>query len=120
VSDDRAGPEIAKLDPSLPVYDEIYGLQQVEARRYADGDVPVLVVQGIVSNMSLGQRSVPRLVAIVQDEQGRELMRWSFRAEAESLGPGASTGFRSEMFDPQSESAKVTIVFASDPETAMQ
>ena len=117
---ERTGPSIAKLDPSRPVYDEIYGLQQVEARRYADGDVPVLIVQGVVSNMSLGQRPVPPLVAIVQDKRGRELMRWSFRAEAESLGPGAATGFRSEMFDPQSESAKVTIVFASDPETAMQ
>jgi hypothetical protein len=117
---ERSGPEIAKLDPSLPVYDEIYGLQQVEARRYADGGVPVLIVQGIVSNMSLGQRPVPPLVAIVQDERGRELVRWSFRAEADSLDAGASTGFRSEMLDPQSESAKVTIVFASDPMTAMQ
>jgi hypothetical protein len=76
--------------------------------------MPVLIVQGIVSNMSNGQRSVPPLLAIVQDEQGKELLRWTFRAEAETLGPGGSTGFRSEMFDPQSESAKVTIVFAAE------
>jgi hypothetical protein len=100
-----------------PRGDQIYRLQQVEARRYSDRDVPVLVVQGLVSNMSNGERSVPPLLAIVQDDQGRELMRWTFRAEAESLGPGASTGFRSEMFDPQSRAAKVTIVFAPEQRT---
>jgi hypothetical protein len=99
-------------DPGL--YDEIYGLQQVEARRYADRGVSILIVQGIVSNMSNGQRSVPPLLAIVQDDQGKELLRWTFRAEAESLGPRASTGFRSEMFDPRSASAKVTVVFAPE------
>jgi hypothetical protein len=54
----------------------------------------------------------------VQDDQGNELMHWTFRAEAESLEAGASTGFRSEMYDPQSKSAKVTIVVA--PEQPMQ
>jgi hypothetical protein len=118
---DAAGNQLAPSIDGLPgrtsLYDELYGLQQVEARRYADGDVPVLIVQGIVSNMSNGQRSVPPLLAIVQDDQGRELLRWTFRAEAESLGPGGSTGFRSEMFDPEAESAKVTIVFAAAQQT---
>jgi hypothetical protein len=100
-----------------PRGDQIYRLQQVEARRYSDGDMPILVVQGLVSNMSNGVRSVPPLLAIVQDDQGKELMRWTFRAEVESLAPGASTGFRSEMFDPQSKSAKVTIVFAPEQRT---
>jgi hypothetical protein len=100
-----------------PPGDRIYRLEQVEARRYSDRDVPVLVIQGLVSNMSNRERSVPPLLAIVQDDQGKELMRWTFRAEAERLGPGASTGFRSEMFDPQSKSAKVTIVFAPEQQT---
>jgi hypothetical protein len=115
--DGQLQPSISKLPSDPGLHDEIYGLQQVEARRYSDREVPVLVVQGLVSNMSNGQRSVPPLLAIVQDDQGKELMRWTFRAEAETLGPGASTGFRSEMFDPQSESAKVTIVFAPEQQT---
>jgi len=44
-------------------------------------------------------------------------LRWTFRAELESLGPGGSTGFRSEMFVPPAESAKVTIVFAPEQQT---
>jgi hypothetical protein len=100
-----------------PGGDQIYRLQQVEARRYSDGDMPILVVQGLVSNMSNGERSVPPLLAIVQDDQGKELMHWTFRAEAESLEAGASTGFRSEMYDPQLKSAKVTIVVAPEQRT---
>jgi hypothetical protein len=115
--DGLTAPAAAKLPGGRSFYDELYGLQQVEARRYADGGVPVLVVQGIVSNMSDGRRPVPRLLAIVQDEDGKELMRWSFRAEADALAPGGSTGFRSEMLDPQSQSANVTIVFAAEQQT---
>jgi hypothetical protein len=92
----------------------IYRLQHVEARRYSDGDMPILVVQGLVSNTSNGEGSVPSLLAIAQDDQGKELMRWSFSAEVESLGPGASSGFHSEMIDPQSEAAKVTVVIAPE------
>jgi hypothetical protein len=113
----KLAPAAGKLPEGPSVYDELYGLQQVEARRYADGGMPVLIVQGIVSNMSVGQRSVPPLLAIVQDDQGKELMRWTFRAEAETLDPGGSTGFRSEMFDAGSESARVTIVFAAEQQT---
>jgi hypothetical protein len=115
--DGLAAPAAAKLPGGRSFYDELYGLQQVEARRYADGGVPVLVVQGLVSNMSDGRRPVPPLLAIVQDEDGKELMRWTFRAEAAALAPGSSTGFRSEMFDPQSQSANVTIVFAAEQQT---
>jgi len=100
-----------------PHGDRIYRLQHVEARRYSGGGIPIVVVQGLVSNMSNGERSVPSLLAIAQDNQGKELTRWTFSAEVESLGPGASTGFRSEMIDPQSEAAKVTIVFAPERRT---
>jgi hypothetical protein len=93
-------------------HDQIYRLQQVEARLYSGGGIPILVVQGRVSNMSNRQGSVPSLLAIAQDDQGKELTRWTFSAEVERLGPGASTGFRSDMIDPQSKAAKVTIVFA--------
>jgi hypothetical protein len=94
-----------------------YLLQRVEARRYSDRGLPVLIVQGLVSNLSNQEQSVPPLLAIVRDDQGKEVMRWTFRAEAESLGPGAWTSFRSEISDPQSKSAKVTIVVAPEQRT---
>jgi hypothetical protein len=59
------------------------------------------------------------LVAIVRDAQGNELMRWSFKAEAKMLAPGATTGFRSEMFDPGPEAANVMIVLGTG-ETVMR
>jgi hypothetical protein len=115
--DDQYQPSVSRLPSDPGIYDEVYALQQVEARQYADRDVPVLIVQGIVSNMSNGQRSVPPLLAIVQDARGNEILRWKFRAEVDGLGPGGSTGFRSEMFLPGSESAKVTVVFSAEQQT---
>jgi hypothetical protein len=94
-----------------------YLLQRVEARRYSNRGVIVLVVQGLVSNMSNQERSVPPLLAIVRDDHGKEVMRWTFRTNADSLAPGASSGFRSEISDPQSKSAKVTIVIAPEQRT---
>lgn len=87
---------------------------QVEATRYTEATVPVLQVQGRVINMSRTKRSVPPLVAIVTDDRGRELAHWRFFAEAPTLEPRASTGFRSETVDPTSASTKVTVVFASE------
>ncbi len=94
------------------IYDEIYGLQQVQSLRLSSGGMPVLVVQGVVVNMSRQLRTVPPLVAIVSDDQGQELQRWTFNAELATLAPGASSGFRSEYFDSGAGGTKVTITFA--------
>ncbi|HTO84287.1 MAG TPA: hypothetical protein VMQ73_18830 [Methylomirabilota bacterium] len=100
------------------IYDEIYGLQQVQSLRLSSGGMPVLVVQGVVVNMSRQQRAVPPLVAIVSDDQGNELQRWSFNAEVATLAPGASSGFRSEYFDSGAGGTKVTITFAPEQRAA--
>jgi len=113
-------PAAQPLDRSHPlgspgtgrIYDELYGLQEVQSLRGSDNDIPILIVQGLVVNMSRSPRSVPPLVAIVTDGDGKELRRWVFNAEAETLGPGATTGFRSESYDPTNGLAKVTITFA--------
>jgi hypothetical protein len=99
-------------EPRVDIDESIYGLMQVEAVRYVDTTVPILVVQGLVFNMSRAKRPVPPLVAIVSDADGRELARWKFTAEAPTLEPGASTGFRSETVDPAPHSTKITVVFA--------
>ena len=120
----QKGPQVAyaptapldRKQPSLPsldrIYDEIYSLEEVQSLRQAENDIPVLIVQGVVVNKSRSPRAVPPLVAVVSDRGGKELKRWTFNAEAETLGPGASTGFRSESFDPTSDAVKVTITFA--------
>jgi hypothetical protein len=87
----------------------------VEATQYTDGTTtPIIMVQGLVTNMSRSSRHVPPLLAIVWDKDGRELKRWKFTVELPTLSPGRSTGFRSEAMAPDSNSAKVTVVLAPE------
>jgi hypothetical protein len=99
-------------EPRPDIDENIYGLMQVEAVRYVDTTIPILIVQGLVFNMSRAKGPVPPLIAIVSDAHGKELARWKFMAEAPILEPGASTGFRSETVDPAPHSTKITVVFA--------
>src|SRR5262249_32923530 len=102
-------------DPPVDVYDEIYGLMDVQATQYTDDmATPILVVQGLVTNMSRSPRRAPLLLAIVRDKDGRELKRWQFTAELQTLAPGGSAGFRSGALVPDSDSARVTVVLARD------
>ena len=84
----------------------------MQSFRRAEYDVPVLVVQGVVIYMSRSPRPAPPLMAIVRDQSGKELTHWVFNPEADVLGPGASSGFQSESFDPTSDAVKITITFA--------
>ena len=106
-------------EPPTDISENIYGLMQVEAVRYIDSTIPILVVQGLVFNMSRSKREVPPLVAIVRDDRNRELARWRFVAEAPILKPGASTGFRTETVDPAPQSTKVTVIFAPEEQPQM-
>jgi len=97
------GPGFDKEEPkpNVAVFDEIYGLVDVQATQYSDPTTtPILVVQGLVTNMSRSSRHVPPLLAIVWDKDGHELKRWKFSAELPTLSPGGSTGFRSEAMAP--------------------
>jgi hypothetical protein len=104
-------------EPRPNIDENIYGLMQVEAVRYVDTTIPILIVQGLVFNMSRTKRPVPPLVAVVSDAEGNEVARWKFYAEAPTLQPGASTGFRSETVDPAPDSTRITVVFAPPEES---
>jgi hypothetical protein len=74
--------------------------------------VPILTVQGVVVNVSNSVQPVPRLVATVKDLQGTALDSWSFAAEATSLPPGGTTGFRTETLYTTTQPTNVSVTFA--------
>ncbi|MGQ0662234.1 MAG: DUF3426 domain-containing protein [Pseudomonadota bacterium] len=77
-------------------------------------DVPTLVIEGRVANLSGGERLVPRLRAVLHDTAGRELYRWEFAAASVRLAPGESAPFRTEIRQPASAAAGLSINFADD------
>lgn len=71
-------------------------------RRLIDGE-RVVVIEGLIVNVSNEDRQVPSLRASVTDADGVELDRWIFQAESASLAPGDSTGFETVAKNPPRE-----------------
>ena len=71
-------------------------------RRLVDGD-RVVVIEGLVVNVSGETRQVPRLRVSLTDAAGVELERWTFEAADPSLAPGAATGFETVAKNPPRE-----------------
>ncbi len=71
-------------------------------RRLVDGD-RVVVIEGLVVNVSDQTRRVPPLRASLTDAKGVELDRWTFEAADASLAPGAATEFETVAKNPPRE-----------------
>jgi predicted Zn finger-like uncharacterized protein len=71
--------------------------------RLVDGE-RVVVIEGLVVNVSGETRKVPRLSASLTDAVGVERDRWTFAAADPSLAPGAATGFETVAKNPPRES----------------
>ena len=71
-------------------------------RRLVDGK-RVVVVEGLVVNLSKENRQVPSLRASVTDADGVELDSWTFQAASASLPPGGTTRFETVAKNPPRE-----------------
>ncbi len=80
-------------------------------RRLVDGE-PVIVIKGMVANVSGSPREVPPLRARLTDAAGEEVTRWTFQAAATTLPPGGTTEFETTASNPPS-GGSVEIVFVS-------
>ena len=90
-------PEMTRLYDLVGLKDKVIelGLELRDLKtvtRQIDGG-RVVVVEGLVINLSDQDRQVPQLYASVTDAEGVELDRWTFRAASDSLPPGGSTHF---------------------------
>ncbi len=68
-------------------------------RRLVDGD-RVVVIEGLVVNVSDQTRRVPPLRASLTDAEGVELDRWTFKAADATLAPGGTTEFETVAKNP--------------------
>jgi predicted Zn finger-like uncharacterized protein len=83
------------------------------ARRVVDG-VQVVVVEGLVSNVTNEPQSIPMLRASLIDAKGDEVGSWTFAASATTLPPGGATGFETTTKNPPSE-GRILIDFVATP-----
>jgi len=78
-------------------------LRDVRTVRRVVGGKPVVVVEGLVANVSDQPQTVPMLRASLTDAKGTEVENWTFSASASSLPPGGTTGFETTTESPPRE-----------------
>lgn len=114
-----AWPPANRLYASLGYPVEIPGMglefRNVVSTRTEEGGRQVLVVRGLIANITNGQRPIPGLRVALKDEQDRRVQEWSFKADAASVGPGESLPFETRIADPTDRARGLTIEFVAAP-----
>lgn len=97
----------------LPVNLTGLALQDVKSGIFSEGGTELLVVQGIIANVTGDTRSVPRLKFTIRDGKGVDIYSWTAQADAKDLKPGETQTFRRRLASPPAEGAEVLVRFAS-------
>jgi len=98
--------QLATLGQGLRVY-------LVPPDRQRTGGEAVLVLKGVIVNVSDRPRPVPMLEAGLRDRNGQILHRWRFAPPVERLSPGESASFRAVTREMPRETANAFVNFAS-------
>lgn len=90
-----------------------YGLkiEVTQSSRQSENGVPVLVIEGKITNVSGKARQLPRLRAALRDDHKHELQHWYFSVKEQQILSGQSVGFRTSIDDPAPEAKEAAITF---------
>lgn len=89
-------------------------LREVKTARRVVAGEQVVVVEGLVANMTSEEQPVPLLRASLIDSQGSEVESWTFAASVTTLPPGGTTGFETVAKNPPRE-GRILIDFVAAP-----
>lgn len=87
-------------------------VQLLSAERQTIGGEPALVVKGTVANTGAESAQVPQLLARMLDQDGRVIGQWLFPADKQTLRPGETTSFRTDVRKPTPALAHVGVELA--------
>jgi predicted Zn finger-like uncharacterized protein len=112
--------DVVRLLPQTATLYQVVGLE-VNLRGLAIKDVkistetvdskPVLVIEGLIIDITRKPIDVPRLRFVVRDERGTEIYAWNAVLEKSQLKPGESAWFRSRLASPPAEARNVEVRF---------
>lgn len=79
----------------------------------------VLIVSGVIRNMSKSDKTVPRIRISLVDAQQKEIHFWIVTADHGTLQPGQSANFRTRLVDPPADVAGLNAKFIGDEDAAV-
>lgn len=111
----RAMPQTASLFQAIGLPVNLRGLAfaDITTTKEVNDGVPVLVVQGVISNVTRSRVDVPRLRFAMRDSHGIEVYTWTARPTSGSLGVGESLPFLTRLASPPAEGREVFVRFTN-------
>jgi predicted Zn finger-like uncharacterized protein len=111
----------AAWPPSVKLYDTVglsveavgAGLTVTAKSSISADSPPVLVVDGVVRNVSGQPREVPRIKAVARSEAKQTLKSWTFTPGVLVLMPGETANFHAELGDPPRGATDLAVSFTT-------
>lgn len=109
----QASPAMAGLYRTLGFEVNLRGLvfEKVETLRELDAGQPVLVVEGVITNVTDDTRPVPSIRLALRAEDQQEIYAWSVDPKVAFVAPGGSLRFRTRLASPPDQARDVQIRF---------
>jgi len=86
-------------------------IRDVKSSREVEGGVDVLVVRGIIANVTWEDRKVPMIRIGLYDSDGREVQHVIAPHLKHRLEPGARIGFSAKLFEPSALARRLEVTF---------
>lgn len=109
----KAAPDLAGIYRLAGLEVNIRGLafKDVETVRARDNGEDILIVKGLVENISSRVRAVPAIQFRIEGKEGEEINVWSIRPATNALQSGESVDFRTTMIAPPASAASIEVRF---------
>jgi predicted Zn finger-like uncharacterized protein len=107
----RAMPQTARLFSAIGLGVNLRGiaLNDVSSTRETNDNVSILVVQGMITNISRQQLDIPRVRFALRNAGGAEVYTWTSLPERPTLAPGESEPFQTRLASPPAEGRDVMV-----------
>jgi predicted Zn finger-like uncharacterized protein len=106
-------PQSAGLYAAVGLAVNLRGLafENVRSAEEMHDNVPLLIVEGTIVNVSARTVEVPRLRFALRNEQGIEIYAWTAQADSQTLSAGETMPFRSQLASPPSDGRDIVVRF---------
>jgi predicted Zn finger-like uncharacterized protein len=111
----RQFPQTASLFAAIGLPVNLRGLEfnDVVISNETENNVPVMIVQGKIRNITAHKVQVPRIRFGVQSNANVEVYAWTALPDKTALGAGETLAFRSQLTSPPPEAKTVAVRFAN-------
>jgi len=111
----RLFPQTAPLYAAIGLPVNLLGVDfaRLTARADTGDDVPVLVVDGRLANVTQRAVRLPRLRFSLRDHRGQEVFDWAEAPPKALLAPGESLPFQSRLVSPPERGREIVVAFVS-------